>query len=237
MALQQEKTHAAALSKILTDNGEMAPRPCEYKFPYTDARSFVALANAITSVGIGAYIGGSTGLADNPDLLTKAGSILTIEARHDAYLRTGAGVSAFPTPYDTSLTALFAYNLASEFIVSCPDPLDIVSLPKLMFQPDPMPPQIPPPAAPATLTFSWDPTKFFVTVADGTQLYIAYINQISDPIFVPVTSTGMGAGTAPVSSEVGGVVFAVLTTFSGGLSAVQLSEFGTLAGPVEIVVG
>ena len=215
----------------------MPPRPCEFKFPYSDARSFVALANAITSVGIGAYIGGSTGLTDNDDLLTKAGSILTNEARHDAYLRTGAGASAFPTPYDTSLTALWVYNLANQFIVSCPDPLDIVSLPKLSFQPDPMPPQLPPPAAPATLTFSWDPKTFFVPVAEGAPLYVAYINQISNPIFVPVSSTGVGTGTVPVADGVGGVVFAVLTTFSGGLSAVQLSEFGTLAGPVEIIVG
>ena len=232
-----EKTHAAALAAILTSNGETAPRPCQFKFPYTDPRSFVALANAVTSVGIGAYLGGSTLLTDNVDLLTKAGSILTVEARHDAYLRTGAGASPFPTAYDTALTAVWVYSLASEFIVSCPDPLNIVTLPKLTFSPDPMPPQLPPPPAPATLTFNWDPSKFFVPVAPDAKLYIAYINQISDPVFVPVTKTGAGSGTVPVASGVGGVVFAVLTTFSGGLSAMQLSQFGTLAGPAEIVVG
>ena len=32
-----------------------------------------------------------------------------------------------------------------------------------------------------------------------------------------------------------GVAFAVLTTFQGGLDAGQLTQFGTLAGPVEVV--
>ena len=57
--------------------------------------------NPLKSVGIGAYLGGSVPLSDNPTLLTTAGSILTNEARHDAFLRAGVGASPFPSSWCT----------------------------------------------------------------------------------------------------------------------------------------
>lgn len=74
----------------------------------TEKQSFVDLANMITTVGIGAYLGGALSLTDNPNLLTTAAAILTNEARHDSYLRAGIGASPFPTPFDTSLTVRFS---------------------------------------------------------------------------------------------------------------------------------
>ena len=206
-------------------------------FNYTDPASFVALANMVTTVGIGAYLGGSTLLTDNTTLLSTAGSIVTNEARHDAYLRTGAGASPFPTPYDTALTAVWAYSLASMFIVSCPDPLPLVPLPKLMAV-SPMPPNNlqPPTPAGTKVTFHWDPSTFFVSVDPSAPLYIAWINQVSPPVFEEVSSCGTGCGTVPVPNGVGGVAFSVLTTFSGGLDPMQLSQFGTLAGPAEVAL-
>ena len=50
-------------------------------------------------------------LIDNPSLLTVAGSILTIKARHDSYPRAAFGPSAFPTALDTFLKAVVTYNL------------------------------------------------------------------------------------------------------------------------------
>lgn len=85
----------------------------------------------ITTVGIGAYLGGAVPLMDNPALLTAAGSILTVEARHDSYLRAGLIASPFPNPFDTSLSALWAYNLALEFVVYCPQYLPLIRIPVL----------------------------------------------------------------------------------------------------------
>ena len=189
------------------------------------------------SVGIGAYLGGALGLTDNPTLLTDASSILTNEVRHDAFLRDGVGASPFPTPFDTSLTAVFAYNLAQQFIVSCPQQLPLIILPKLTAV-APVPPPIPNPATPAgtIVTFEWDPTTFFVSVDPNAPLYIALINQIAPPVFVEVTKTGSGSGTVALPASISGVAFAVLTTFSGNLSEQQLNDFGTLAGPAEVVL-
>ena len=171
-------------------------------------------------------------------MLQTAGSILPNEARHDTYLRDGAGASPFPTPYDTALTALFAYNLAHMFVVSCPQELPgQVLLPKLNLT-SPMPPENlqPPTPAGTTLNFAWDPSQFFVNVDPNAPLYIAFINQVSPPVFEEVTKTGTGTGTVAVPDAIGGIAFAVLSTFSGGLSAMDLSLFGTLAGPAEVAL-
>ena len=160
-----------------------------------------------------------------------------MESRHDAYLRTGIGASPFPTAFDTPLTTVWAYNLASMFVVSCPMYLPIILLPKLNLT-SPMPPSNlqPPTPAGTILEFAWDPTTFFVSVDPSAPLYIAMINQISPPIFEQVTITGTGMGTVPVPANVSGVAFAVLTTFAGGLNETELTNFGTLAGPAEVVL-
>lgn len=230
---------------ILAANGVTPVPNCTYKFPYNSPQSFVALANMITSVGIGAYLGGAVPLMDNPTLLTSASSILTVEARHDSYLRAGAIASPFPIPFDTALSAVFAYNLASQFVVSCPQPLPIILLPKLSIT-TPLPPANATvvtgaiaagmmPGEGDVLGFAFDPKTFFVSVAPNAPLYIAFINQASPTAFAPLKMTGAGMGTATVPKGVSGVAFAVLTTFSGGLDTNQLTQFGTLAGPVEIV--
>ncbi|KAI9751372.1 MAG: hypothetical protein M4579_006095 [Chaenotheca gracillima] len=234
---QHEKTHADTITQVLQENG-IAPVPtCTYSFPYSSPKEFVSLSNMITSVGIGAYLGGSTMLTDSATLLTTAGSILTTEARHDSYLRAGAGASPFPSPFDTSLTAVFAYNLAQMFIVSCPQPLPIIVLPKLTLTAPTPPPNLQPAVTEGTkLSFSWDPSKYFVAVDPSAPLYIALINQIAPPVFLEIQKTGDGSGDVAVPANVSGAAFAVLTTFSGPLTPDQISQFGTLAGPAEVLL-
>ncbi|KAL8710162.1 MAG: hypothetical protein Q9220_005245 [cf. Caloplaca sp. 1 TL-2023] len=234
---EHEATHAQTISTILSDAGYTPVPPCTYKFPYMDPTSFVDLANMITSVGIGAYLGGASLLTDDPDLLTAASSILTVESRHDAYLRAGVGASPYPTAFDTALTALFAYNLAQMFIVSCPQQLPIVLLPKLtLVSPMPKSDLQPPTPAGTVLTFNFDPATFFVKVDPNAQLYIGMVNMVTNVTFVEATSCGTGCVTAPVPEGAAGAAFAVLSTFSGGLNLNQISEFGALAGPAEVVL-
>lgn len=192
----------------------------------------------VTSVGIGAYLGGSQILVDSPVLEEASGSILTVEARHDAYLRTGIGASPFPNAFDTGLSAVWAYNLAHMFVESCPQYLPLILLPKLKVT-SPMPPvNLQPPVPAGTeINFAWDPSTFFVTVDPNKPLYIAMVNQnVSAPIFQEVKKTGTGSGSVPLPKGVAGAAFACLTTFSGGLTLDQLTSFGTLAGPVEVLV-
>lgn len=192
----------------------------------------------ITSVGIGAYLGSAALLTDDPTLLTAASSIVTVEARHDAYLRAGVRASPFPTAFDTALTAVYAYNLAQMFIVSCPKQLPLTILPKLTLEaPVPSPiPQSPPTGA--ELKFIYDPSTFFVSFDPNTPLYIGLVNMVTNVTYTKVTSCGMNCAQIPVPEGAAGAAFAVLTTFSGdaALSEGQLTNFGTLAGPAEIIL-
>ena len=194
----------------------------------------------ITSVGIGAYLGGAQNLTDDPTLLTAASSILTVEARHDSYLRAGVGGSPFPTAFDTALTGVYAYNLAQMFIVSCPMQLPLTILPKLTLKSPAMPPpnlQPPTPAGPP-LQFTYDPSTFFVQPAAGAPLYIALINMVTNITYTEVTSCGTNCAQIPVPAGAAGAAFAVLTTSSGvdNLNENQLSASGSLTGPAEVIL-
>jgi len=236
LTAMQEGVHASILTDVLMSNNAVPIPDCSYNFPYSNPKEFVELANMITTVGIGAYLGGALSLMDNKKLLTEAASILTVEARHDSFLRAGLLASPFPTSFDTSLTAVWAYNLALMFVESCPMYLPLIELPQLMVTNPPAPadPAVPPPA---TLTFNWDPTKFFVTVDPNEPLYIAFVNQQMPTVFVEVTSCGVGCGTVPTpGSPLSGAVFAALTTFKASLNETGLTDYGTLAGPAELIL-
>lgn len=234
-----EATHSATISAILEKAGYTPVPTCSYKFPYNSPTSFVDLANMITSVGIGAYLGGAELLTDDPVLEVASASILTVEARHDAYLRAGVGASPFPTSFDTALTAVFAYNLAQMFIVECPQQLPLPILPKLTLESPTPPANLQPPTPAGTLLkFTYDPSTFFVKVAPGTPLYIGLINMVTNITYTEVTSCGTGCATIPVPEGAAGAAFAVLTTFptADALTEDQLSSFGTLAGPAEVIL-
>jgi len=59
---------------------------------------------------------------------------------------------------------------------------------------------------------------------------------ISAPIFNKITKTGTNSGSVPVPAGSSGIAFACLTTFGGGLTLDQLTSYGTLAGPVEVLL-
>ena len=103
-----------------------------------------------------------------------------------------------------------------------------------------MPPSnLQPPTPTGTmLKFSYDASKFFVKVDPNAPLYIGFINMVTNVTYTEVTSCGTGCATIPVPEGASGVGFAVLTTFptADALTEDQLSQFGTLAGPAEVVL-
>jgi hypothetical protein len=111
---------ASHVSFLATALGDSATQACSYNFPYTDPASFVALATILEQVGSSAYTGAAQ-LLTNKDYLTAAASILSTEARHQAWLASAAQTGyPWSTAFETPLDGDGAYSLAAGFITGCP---------------------------------------------------------------------------------------------------------------------
>ncbi|KAL8707747.1 MAG: hypothetical protein Q9220_007267 [cf. Caloplaca sp. 1 TL-2023] len=130
-----EQTHVKFLSDALTAAKITPTVELKYTFPATDVLSFVTLSSVLEGVGVSAYLGAAASIMDK-DYLTAAGSILTVEARHTAYIRASLGESPFPAPFDTPLDFNEVYSLAAPFITGGTSPvtLPFMAFPSLALQ-------------------------------------------------------------------------------------------------------
>lgn len=114
---QHEVAHVETLTQVITDLGGEPVARAEYDFGVTDAVSFRNTAATLETVGVSAYDGAASAI-QNPDLLTAAGSIAAVEARHSAYLNLVTGQSPFPAAFENTLTMQEVLDAAGPFIVS-----------------------------------------------------------------------------------------------------------------------
>ncbi|PUU77116.1 ferritin-like domain-domain-containing protein [Tuber borchii] len=128
-----EKTHVQFLEAALAAAKIPAVKPCTYSFPVTTAEEFVLVSGILEGVGVTAYLGAAASIADGLTL-TAAGSILTVEARHNSLIRAAQGRTAAAQAFDVPLDFNEVVTLATPFIVSCPPenpPLPFKAFPTL----------------------------------------------------------------------------------------------------------
>jgi rubrerythrin len=114
-----EGAHVETLTGVITDLGGEPVAEATYDFgdAYTDPKAFMATAAALENTGVSAYDGAAQFLT-NPDLLTAAGSIVAVEARHASYLNLLTGEIPFPAAFEKPLTMDEVLKIAGPFIVS-----------------------------------------------------------------------------------------------------------------------
>jgi rubrerythrin len=114
-----EGEHVTTLISVITDLDGTPVEEATYDFgdAYSNAAAFMATAMALENTGVSAYDGAAQFLT-NPDLLTAAGSIVAVEARHASYLNLLNGEIPFPAAFETPLSPEEVLEIAGPFIVS-----------------------------------------------------------------------------------------------------------------------
>jgi len=226
-----EETHVSFLAGALAGS---AVHQATYRFPSTTAASFVALSSVLEGVGVSAYLGAAGSIADK-SYLTAAGSILTVESRHSAYIRSALKQSPFPKPFDTPLDFNQVFSLAAQFITgfAAGDPdLPFKPFPSLSIQPS----QYPYKAGSSSVTFSHAKKNAMDAglIKSNTAVYAVFFSGL-DKYYVPVYETAGNSGDfkvdkIPAAVVIGGLaptgqVYVVLST-----SCDAVSDENTISG-------
>lgn len=197
---------------------------CKYDFGYKDVESFLMVASILEGVGVSAYLGAAADIMSKT-YLTAAGSILTVEARHSSYLRSGLKEVPFPQAFDAPLTLNEVYSLASQFIVSCPKSnpaLPVKAFPLLTLDPSSAPVK-----TGSTVTLLTP--DYTLKGAEGVEIYAAFI-AVTGPTFVKATAVD-GGFKVTIPEGFAGQTYAVLTSCKD-----TLSDDTVAAGPAIIEV-
>jgi rubrerythrin len=113
-----EGAHVDTLTQVITDLGGEPVEEATYDFGYgTDPAVFLATAMALENTGVSAYDGAGAAIED-PGLLTAAGTIVAVEARHASYLTLLNDMIPFPASFESPLTPDQVLEIAGPFIVS-----------------------------------------------------------------------------------------------------------------------
>ncbi|GLB44988.1 putative ferritin-like domain containing protein [Lyophyllum shimeji] len=205
---EHEEAHVNFLSAAL---GDKATKPCTYKFPYTDPKSFAAVSQILEGVGVSAYTGAAQ-FIENKDYLTAAASVLATEARHGSWVASAVNrFSGWSGALDVPLTLDTVFSLAAPFIDQCPSTnpeLPVKAFPTLTF------PGKAEPGSPATVAFDAS------TPAD-VPLFVTFLTGLSQ-IVVPISE----GNTVHIPENLIGTVYAVVST-----SDTKATDDNIIAGP------
>ncbi|KAJ5185895.1 hypothetical protein N7491_006234 [Penicillium cf. griseofulvum] len=218
-----ENEHVDFLTSALRTAGASPVARCTYNFPSTDVSGFLALASVLEGVGVSAYLGAAASIMSDT-YLTAAGSILTTEARHSAYLRAAVGEVPFAQAFDNPLGFNEVYTVASPFIASCPSTngaLPVKAFPSLMMI-----------SMDAVMTGSqvhlMTGSGFDTSTSD---VHAAFVT-VTGPVWAPLKSMGDGKFTVTVPKGVSGQSYVVLTKGNK-----QATDDNIVAGPAIVEIG
>ncbi|KAI0356692.1 hypothetical protein OH77DRAFT_226148 [Trametes cingulata] len=115
-----EASHATILESTIQSLGDSALTNCKFDFgnALNDVPTMAATARVVENLGVGAYLGAAHLISD-PVLLTAAGSILTVEARHQTILNVLSNGVSIPQAFDIALLPNEVLAIASAFISGC----------------------------------------------------------------------------------------------------------------------
>lgn len=95
-----EGAHVDTLTSVISDMGGKPVAEATYDFGYgNDPTTFLMTAAALENTGVSAYDGAGQFIKD-ADLLTAAGGIVAVEARHASYLNLITGTLPFPEAFE-----------------------------------------------------------------------------------------------------------------------------------------
>jgi len=114
-----EVAHVATIESVVQGLGASAVQGGEFTFPYSDARSFLRVAQVLENTGVSAY-DGAIALLKTPQLLTASATIATVEARHAAYLNFVNGDNPFPAATDSPKSPGEIVAAIQPFVVTAP---------------------------------------------------------------------------------------------------------------------
>jgi rubrerythrin len=98
-----ENEHVTALKETVKGLGRKPAKAPTVEFPFSDEAAFLELAQTLEDTGVSAYNGAGPSLRSK-ELLTTAGSIVQVEARHAARIRLARKQPPAPDAFDKSLS-------------------------------------------------------------------------------------------------------------------------------------
>jgi rubrerythrin len=111
----QEAQHVDALRATISKLGGKPVAKPKFSFPAITEANFLKLAIALEDTGVGAYNGAAPSIKSS-EVLAAAGSIVQIEARHAAIVRSRAGQTPAPLAFDKALTKKQVLTAAGPFL-------------------------------------------------------------------------------------------------------------------------
>ena len=112
---KDEQEHVEALAGTVKKLGGKPVAEPKFDFPYNDAAGFLKLAQTFEDTGVSAY-NGAAPMIKSKEVLTAAGSIVQVEARHAAAIRLQNKEEPAPAGFDEPLGEKQALKAVEPFI-------------------------------------------------------------------------------------------------------------------------